>query len=604
MGLPHALILPYPAQGHVIPLLELSCFLMDDGFKITFVNAESNHKRVLANLSKKESEMKGINLVAVPDGLESEEDRKDHGRVIDGILKNMPICLEELIQRSNDSGDDKITCMIIDITMGWALEVAKKMGLRAAAFWPASARILATMLSIPKLIENGVIDPEGLELSGRTFLWVVRPDLTSETSDAYPEGFGDRVMTKGRIVGWAPQQKVLAHPSIACFISHCGWNTTLEGMIANESGIITKEHIKLRVEEMLGDKTMTARALELKQIAHRSVIKAESSFENLKNHKRVLANLSKKESEMRGIHLVSVPDGLDSEEARKDLWRLNDGFQKSMPIFLEELIQRSNKSGDDKITCIIIDQSVAWALGIAKKMDLQAAAFWPASAAFLATTLSIPKLIEDGVIDAEGIPKQQMFQLDPDMPTMNTSHLMWIDFSDPELQRRVFNSIVNTTRAIEIAEHIICNSFKEIELSAFTYAPNIIPAGPLLTGERFGRPIGHFWLEDATCMAWLDEQPANSVIYVAFGSFTIFNQIQFQELALGLELSGRTYLWVMIANESGIITKQHIKSTVEELLGDKKMRAGALELKEIANRSVIKGGSSFDNLKSFADAMK
>ncbi|KAG1341972.1 UDP-glycosyltransferase 83A1 [Cocos nucifera] len=411
------------------------------------------------------------------------------------------------------------------------------------------------------------------------------------------------------------------------------------------------------------------------------------------NHKRLLANMSKKERNIKGINLVAVPDGLESEEDRKNLGRVNDGFLKKMPIFLEELIQRSNESGDDKITCMIIDVSMAWALEVAKKMGLRAAAFWPASAGILATMLSVPKLIENGVIDPEGTPKQQIFQLDADMPPMNSNNLVWTCFSDPELRRKLFNYMVKSIRAIEIAEYIICNSFKEIELPAFIHASNIIPVGPLLTGKRFGKPIGHFWPEDATCMAWLDEQPANSVIYVAFGSFTIFNQIQFQELALGLELSGRTFLWVvrpdltsetsdaypegfrdrvmtkgrmvgwtpqqkvlahpsiacfishcgwnstlegmrngvpflcwpyfadqflnqsyicdvwrtglqMTANDSGIITREHIKLRVEELLGDKTMRARALELKEIANKSVIKGGSSFENLKSFADAMK
>lgn len=96
--------------------------------------------------------------------------------------------------------------------------------------------------------------------------------------------------------------------------------------------------------------------------------------------------------------------------------------------------------------------------------------------------------------------------------------------------------MANNNRATGIAEHIICNSFKEIELPAFSYASDIIPVRPLLTGERLGKPIGHLWPEEATFMAWLDEQAANSVIYVAFGSFTIFDPIQFQELALGLEL--------------------------------------------------------------------
>ncbi|KAJ0100334.1 hypothetical protein Patl1_21709 [Pistacia atlantica] len=70
----------------------------------------------------------------------------------------------------------------------------------------------------------------GLQLSNRPFLWVVRPDITDKINDAYPEVFTNRVVSRGHIVSWAPQHKVLAHPSIACFISHCGWNSTIEAI--------------------------------------------------------------------------------------------------------------------------------------------------------------------------------------------------------------------------------------------------------------------------------------------------------------------------------------------------------------------------------------
>lgn len=41
MGNPHALVIPFPGQGHVIPFMEFSHCLAAAGFKITFVNTNS-----------------------------------------------------------------------------------------------------------------------------------------------------------------------------------------------------------------------------------------------------------------------------------------------------------------------------------------------------------------------------------------------------------------------------------------------------------------------------------------------------------------------------------------------------------------------------------
>ncbi|CAL9113477.1 unnamed protein product [Musa textilis] len=164
---PHALLLPYPAQGHVIPLMALAHCLVDHGFKVTFVNTEFNHARLVAALADMEQAASGrIELVTVPDGLDLEESgaRSNIRELTVGLLKAMPPCLEELIRRRGDSGD-QITCVIADQGMAWTLEVAKKMGVWAAAFWPASAAVLATMLSIPELIVRGVINANGLPMA-------------------------------------------------------------------------------------------------------------------------------------------------------------------------------------------------------------------------------------------------------------------------------------------------------------------------------------------------------------------------------------------------------------------------------------------------------
>ncbi|PIA27065.1 hypothetical protein AQUCO_08300035v1 [Aquilegia coerulea] len=70
----------------------------------------------------------------------------------------------------------------------------------------------------------------GLKKSKRSFLWVVKPSEspTTENEGKLPTGFIEDVEGQGLVVRWCPQTKVLIHPAISCFITHCGWNSTLE----------------------------------------------------------------------------------------------------------------------------------------------------------------------------------------------------------------------------------------------------------------------------------------------------------------------------------------------------------------------------------------
>ncbi|CAN6482424.1 unnamed protein product [Victoria cruziana] len=71
----------------------------------------------------------------------------------------------------------------------------------------------------------------GLKLSRARFLWVVKPKA-GESDVGLPEGFAEETSDQGLIVPWCPQIDVLGHRAVAGFLTHCGWNSTLETLTA------------------------------------------------------------------------------------------------------------------------------------------------------------------------------------------------------------------------------------------------------------------------------------------------------------------------------------------------------------------------------------
>ncbi|XP_031263656.1 7-deoxyloganetic acid glucosyltransferase-like [Pistacia vera] len=71
----------------------------------------------------------------------------------------------------------------------------------------------------------------GLVNSKQRFLWVVRPGSVGGDDDSTKK-LVEGIKERGYMVGWAPQEEVLAHKAIGGFLTHSGWNSTLESIAA------------------------------------------------------------------------------------------------------------------------------------------------------------------------------------------------------------------------------------------------------------------------------------------------------------------------------------------------------------------------------------
>nr|QSB46665.1 glycosyltransferase [Rubia yunnanensis] len=115
----------------------------------------------------------------------------------------------------------------------------------------------------------------GLAGSGLPFLWVIRPGSVTGTewTELLPKGFPEAVAGRGCIVKWAPQKEVLAHSSVGGFLSHCGWNSTLES-ISEGVPMICRPYFADQLANMRYITHVWNVGLELEEVENRGVIES------------------------------------------------------------------------------------------------------------------------------------------------------------------------------------------------------------------------------------------------------------------------------------------------------------------------------------------
>ncbi|KAB1213515.1 Anthocyanidin 3-O-glucoside 5-O-glucosyltransferase [Morella rubra] len=429
----HFLLLTFPAQGHINPILQLAKRLIRLGAHVTLSTSLYAHRRM------KSPAPDSLSLANFSDGY---DDGFKSGDDVDHYMYELrrrgSEALADLIE-SSAKASRPVTCVVYSLLLPWAAVVARELNLPSALLWIQPAAVLDIYYyyfngygdvinrdipsfmhasntynfalpsfqeqleelkkeSTPRILVNtfDALEPEALRAIGkfsligigplnipsafldgkdpsdtsfggdlfegsndyvewlnskpessviyvsfgsisvlkkqqmreiarglldcsRPFLWVIRAKENGEEEKEEDKlSCRDELEQKGMIVPWCSQVEVLSHPSLGCFVTHCGWNSTLESLVfgapvvafpqwtdqqtnakliedvwktgvrvtADKDGIVEGDEIKRCLELVIeGGETgqeMRRNAKKWKDLARAAVKEGGSSYENLK----------------------------------------------------------------------------------------------------------------------------------------------------------------------------------------------------------------------------------------------------------------------------------------------------------------------------------
>uniref|UniRef100_M4DP93 UDP-glycosyltransferases domain-containing protein n=1 Tax=Brassica campestris TaxID=3711 RepID=M4DP93_BRACM len=257
--------MPWPGRGHINPMMNLCkrLVLRDLNLIVTFVVTEE-----WLGFIGSDPKPDRIRFSTLPNLIHSELVRANN---FNGFVDAVHTLLEEPFERLLDGlNSPPPTVIISDTYVVWAVRVGEQRNIPVVSFWTMSATILSLFLHSDLLIshDHALFEPSelsvenkrskpdyirwldgqakssvlyisqgsflsvseaqmeeivaGVRESGVPFLWVARGG-ESKMKEAL-EG------SSGFVVSWCDQLRVLCHAALGGFWTHCGFNSTLEGM--------------------------------------------------------------------------------------------------------------------------------------------------------------------------------------------------------------------------------------------------------------------------------------------------------------------------------------------------------------------------------------
>ncbi|KAI5065226.1 hypothetical protein GOP47_0019921 [Adiantum capillus-veneris] len=148
----------------------------------------------------------------------------------------------------------------------------------------------------------------GIEASGYGYLWVVRANAPLHNMP--PDDFQERTRNVGMCASWVPQRKVLQHEAIGGFLTHCGWNSTLESVVygvpmlcfpmnadqflnavmihkhwkvglklgTSRNVVVSRGEVEEALKTLMGSHDLRQRAVDLQKVAESALLESQDTL--------------------------------------------------------------------------------------------------------------------------------------------------------------------------------------------------------------------------------------------------------------------------------------------------------------------------------------
>ncbi|KAG6502166.1 hypothetical protein ZIOFF_042055 [Zingiber officinale] len=264
--------------------------------------------------------------------------------------------------------------------------------------------------------------------------------------------------------------------------------------------------------------------------------------------------------DFRHIQPVDPPKDADGPE------HFISAYMEKQNHHIKSALHDLLRSGDSPLAALIVDLFATGAIDVAAELGVPCYVYFASNAAFLALMLYLPTLEEKFPVEFE--------EMEEEVRVPGVCPIPPISMPSPFMRKKSgrYTCFVHHGRRYSELKGIVVNTFTDLEPATLRAldeglcapgrrTPPMYPVGPLIAREEGEKS------RQQECVAWLDGQPARSVVFLCFGSKGCFNAAQVGEIAAGLECSGCRFLWALrVASEEVLGMRKPADAKLEEVL--------------------------------------